>query len=127
MRRSYALDTSALIVHYYKRNLEEVIGNSYVNLHTISEVFYVLCRVEGVDSAARYVREIVGKTGIVPSSKLALVAGQFKCKYRISLADAWTLATAKVEEVPALFGVREREILDVLDRLGEEVEVEFIR
>ena len=126
MQKSYALDTSALIVHYYKRNLKEIIKESYVNLHTLSETFYIICRTEGLEKAAHYIQEIVGTATIVPSHELALTAGQFKCKYRISLADAWTLATAKIKRVPALFGIREREILDILDQLKKEVEVEFL-
>ena len=125
MQKSYALDTSILIVHYYRKNLGEILKKGYVNLHTLSETFYVICRMEGVEEAFRYIEELVKTLKIVPSHELALVAGQFKCKYRISLADAWTLATAKVKNVPALF-VKEKELLDVLDQLREEVSIEFL-
>jgi len=80
---------------------------------------------EGVEEAARYIQEIVKTVKIVPSHELALVAGQFKCKYRISLADAWVLATAKVKNIPALF-VKEKEVLDILDKLKDEVNIEFL-
>ncbi len=125
MRKNYALDTSVLIVHYYRKDLGEILKRGYINLHTLSETFYVICRIEGVEEAARYIQEIVKTAKIVPSHELALVAGQFKCKYRISLADAWVLATAKVKNIPALF-VKEKEVLDILDKLKDEVNIEFL-
>lgn len=126
MQKSYALDTSILIVYYYKRNLSYIIENGFINLHTLSEIFYIICRTEGLDSAVKYVKELLKIVKIVPSSELVYIAGQFKCKYRISLADAWTLATAKVKKVPALFAIKEREIIDIFDELKKEVEIEFL-
>ena len=126
MQGSYAIDTSALIVNYYRGVLEDTLSQSYVNLHILSETFYVICRSEGVDKALKYVQEVAGKARITPSEEIALIAGQFKCKYPISLADAWTLATAKRNGVPALFGVMEREIIDVVEELRKEVKIEFL-
>lgn len=126
MQKSYALDTSILIVHYYKRNLSYIVEKGFINLHTLSEIFYVICRAEGLDNAVKYVKELLKMMKIVPSNELVYIAGQFKCKYRISLADAWTLATAKVKKVPALFAVKEKEIINIFDELKREVEIEFL-
>jgi len=46
--------------------------------------------------------------------------------YRMSLADAQTLVIAKVKKVPALFAVKEKEIIDIFDELKREVEIEFL-
>ncbi|RLE58187.1 MAG: hypothetical protein DRJ32_06900 [Thermoprotei archaeon] len=126
LQRSYALDTSVLIVYYYKRNLDDIIREGYINVVTLSETLYVICRMEGVEEALKYVEKLAKEANLVPSHKLVCIAGQFKCKYRISLSDAWTLATAKVENVPALYAIRKREIIDIIDRLREDVHVEFL-
>jgi len=41
--------------------------------------------------------------------------------YRMSLADAQTLVIAKVKKVPALFAVKEKEIIDIFDELKREL------
>ncbi len=126
--RRYALDTSFLIYHYYKgdeRTLE-LLHNGITNYVTLSEVLYILCRYENLKKALSYIEGIVKSVSIAPSSKISLIAGQFKCKYPIALADCWVLATAKVYRVPSLFAFKEKEIVKHLDLIKKEVEIVFL-
>jgi predicted nucleic acid-binding protein len=124
--KSYAIDTGVLMHHYFKKDLDEILKRSLVNEVTISEVLYVLCRVEGLRNALNFISDIAGKIIVPSSNSTALVAGQFKCKYPIALADCWVLATAKVNGVPALFESREEEIVKRLSKIEQEVEIEFL-
>jgi len=99
---------------------------SSVNEVTVSEALYVLCRVEGFRSALNFISDVARKATIPSLGSIALVAGQFKCKYPIALADCWVLATAKVNGVPALFESREEEIAKRLSEIEQEVEVKFL-
>ena len=126
--KRFALDTSFLIYHYYKGNREtfELLRNGVVNYVTLSEVLYVLCRYENLKKALSYIEEIIKLASIAPSSKVSLIAGQFKCKYPIALADCWVLATAKAYGIPSLFAFKEKEILKHLDLIKKEVEIIFL-
>ncbi len=127
-QKSYALDTSFLIIHKYSPSplTHKLLLKGYLNIVTISETFYVICRRNGVKEAASFIGETLKRAKLVPSGGIALLAGQFKCRYGVSLADCWTLATAKWKNIPALFGVKEKEILKYLDQLIKEVEVTFL-
>jgi len=126
--RKYALDTSFLVYHYYRGNVltERLLSNGIVNYVTLSEVLYILCRYEGLNPALNYIRKVVKLASIAPSSKVSLVAGQFKCKYPISLADCWVLATAKVYGIPSLFAQKEKEIIKHIEAIRSEVEIIFL-
>ncbi|MCD6510742.1 MAG: PIN domain-containing protein [Thermoprotei archaeon] len=126
--KKFALDTSFLIYHYYKGNKKtsELLRNGVINYVTLSEVLYVLCRYENPKEALSYIEEIVKLASIAPSSKVSLIAGQFKCKYPIALADCWVLATAKVYRIPSLFAFKEKEIIKHLDLIKKEVGVVFL-
>lgn len=77
-------------------------------------------------TALNFVMDALKTVRIVPSERVALMAGQFKCKYPISLADCWVLATSKVFNVPALFAFRERELLAYIEDVRRETEVKFL-
>jgi hypothetical protein len=49
-----------------------------------------------------------------------------KCRFPISLAECWALATAKAFDLPCVFAFRESEILKNLEGLRGEVQVNFI-
>ena len=127
-QRSYALDSSFLIYHHYKGDstTNDIIKAGFLNLVALSEALYVICRKEGVVTALDFVKETSKIVKIVPSERIAPMAGQFKCKYPISLADCWVLATSKVFKAPALFAFKEKELLAHIDAVREETEVEFL-
>ncbi|MEM2902695.1 MAG: PIN domain-containing protein [Candidatus Bathyarchaeia archaeon] len=126
--RNYALDSSFLIYHHYKGDAltNDILKAGLLNPVSLSEALYVVCRKEGVATALNFVMDALKTVRIVPSERVALMAGQFKCKYPISLADCWVLATSKVFNVPALFAFRERELLAYIEDVRRETEVKFL-
>jgi hypothetical protein len=98
-----------------------------LNEVTISETLYVICRIDGKVKASDYV-EKCAKTvySIASSEMISPLAGYLKCKFPVSLADCWALATAKAFNLPCLFAFREREILKNLSAINEEVQVKFL-
>jgi len=126
--RNYALDSSFLIYHHYKGDgaTNDILKAGLLNLVALSEALYVICRKEGVATALNFVMEILKVVKVVPSERIAPMAGQFKCKYPVSLADCWVLATSKIFNVPALFAFREKELLTHIDAIRRETEVEFL-
>jgi len=126
--RSYALDSSFLIYHHYKGDdaTNDILKAALLNLVALSEALYVICRKEDVSTALNFVTKISKVVNVVPSERIAPMAGQFKCKYPISLADCWVLATSKVFKVPALFALKEKELVAHIDAIRVEVEVKFL-
>lgn len=92
---SYALDSSVLLYHKYRpsEKTRSLVRAGVLNVVTLSEVLYVICRNEGVAEALAYVERLVEEARLAPPKKVAPVAGQFKCRFPVSLADAWVLAT----------------------------------
>jgi predicted nucleic acid-binding protein len=126
--KSYALDTSFLVYHYYKgdERTNRFFEEGVTNLVTICETLYTICRKEGLQRALDFVKEVSKRVKIIPSERVTPIAGQFKCKYSISLADCWVLATAKIQNIPALFAFKEKELQEHLESLKHEVEVIFL-
>jgi len=126
--RNYVLDSSFLIYHYYKADsaTSDILKGGFLNHVSLSEALYILCRKEGITTTLDFIREILKVIKVVPSERIVLIAGQFKCKYPIALADCWVLATSKVLEAPALFAFKEKELLAHVDAIREEVKVEFL-
>lgn len=127
---SFALDSSVLLFNYFaggSERVRQVLKQGFLNEVTISETFYVICRTDGKEKAESYVEECA-KTArtIAPSDRLSRLAGSMKCKFSISLADCWVLATGIAFKVPCLFGLRETEILKKLDAISHDVEVKFL-
>ncbi|MGQ9722401.1 MAG: PIN domain-containing protein [Candidatus Jordarchaeum sp.] len=106
MQRSYALVTSFLIYLYYLEkndNIWKIVENGFCNLVTLSEMYHVTYRKEGHVGSVKFIEKLIKISKIVPSEELALIVGQFKCKYPISLADCWVLATGKKGLFPHCF------------------------
>lgn len=126
----YALDSSVLLFDYFAgrtKIVDRLLPNGFLNSVSISETLYVICRLDGMQKASDYLAECAGKVGsVVSSERIAPLAGYMKCKFSISLADCWTLATAKSFNVPCLFAIREKEILSNLGVIEREVQIRFL-
>jgi len=127
---SFALDSSVLLFDYFcggSERVRQVLKEALLNDVTIAEMFYVICRTDGEEKAGNYVENCARAVrAIAPSEKLSRVAGSVKCKFSISLADCWVLATGIVFRVPCLFGLREAELLKNLGAISNHVEVKFL-
>ena len=126
----FALDSSVLLFDYFAGGSEtvtELLRESVLNEVTISETLYVICRMDGKEKASDYVEKSAKTVRAIASSEMiAPLAGYMKCKFPVSLADCWALATAKSFNLPCLFALREAEILRNLDAINQEVRVKFL-
>jgi len=96
---------------YYEKILNEGII-PYINTVNLTEVYYVLCRKVGKEKAEEIIKSII-KSGcyeIIGDKPIILkYAAECKCAYLISLADCFSIATAKFLKTKALFR-REEEL-----------------
>jgi len=125
----YALDSSVLLFDYFAGRPEktaELVRNSLLNLVALSEALYIICRIDGIERAQGFMEECAKEATVVPSERVAPLAGHLKCRYPISLADCWTLATGKAFDAPCVFAFRETEIVRNLDLIRQEVMVKFL-
>lgn len=126
-QRKYALDSSILIQKYYVKDqlTQSIIQNGVTNLVALSECYYIICRKENNKAALNYIDELVKTVKIIPTEQIIKIAGQFKCKYPIALADCWTLATAFALKINAIFAFKEKELVKNYDDLSKEVKIDF--
>ncbi|MHA1657883.1 MAG: PIN domain-containing protein [Promethearchaeota archaeon] len=69
----------------------------YANYILKSEIYYVLCRALGKEKAGELLNEIELFLIFEESKNLYELAGQIKCKYSISLADCYSIATGIIQ------------------------------
>lgn len=137
LRGNLALDTGVL-VEYLTASSQGAVVNEYVanmktderihcSLHTISELFYVLCRSKGSKFASDKLKELLESRAVVVHStlELALRTGELKCQRAISLADCAVLATAELARCSAVF-MKEKELEQEISKKRFEVEVLFL-
>lgn len=100
-------DKGKKLEKYMEDNLDEVI----ISELNVEEIKYVICR-KSDEKKAEEVENMLKNSGyftIFPFSRVRGEVYKIKCKYPISLADASSIATAKVLGLSALFR-REKEI-----------------
>lgn len=136
-RDDFALDTSAVVEFIVanspwrdvlKRLLSSALSGAnklYLSTVTLAEVFYVSKRIyEGAgvkepEEASRkfllFLKKHRGMTMVPPDFNIAAEAGKIKSTYRISLADSFVLATAKILGANALFRKAEEEMEPFLE------------
>ncbi|BBG23304.1 tRNA(fMet)-specific endonuclease VapC [Sulfuracidifex tepidarius] len=100
-------DEGKKVENYIEDNLDEVI----INELNVEEIKYVVCK-KSNEKRAEEVENMLKTSGyftIFPFSSIRGEVYKIKCKYPISLADASSVATAKISGLPVLFR-REKEI-----------------
>jgi predicted nucleic acid-binding protein len=107
----YVLDACALIAYYNDEEgsdpVEDVLsealnGDSDILMHRVNlfEVYYDLLRSSGEDETTKAMDSFSGSPIAVVdviTNELMKEAARFKLSYKISVADAFALATAKLE------------------------------
>ena len=139
MRGNTALDTSALIEFLTGTEAGETIKTYFETLKpeettncsilTISEIFYILCRLKGPKFAEEKVNDML-KSQILQvynTTDLAIQTGKIKCKRAISLADCSCIATAKLANAKAVFARKEEELAREMERKPINVEITFLQ
>ncbi len=129
--KSLVVDAGVLIEIAYATKLGEAAARvieespSYTTPYAITELFYVLCRRFSSEFAEEKVTLLLESNyvKVEHSSELCLEAGKIKCERRISLADCYIIALAKMLAGKAMFARREREIQKESDRKPFDVEI----
>jgi len=109
----YVFDTGALALHFaggshgekVKSYFDQVFGGSkegYISEVTMAEYFYKTCQKLGIDVASIRSKSIrQSRIKVTPVDEaVSTIAGELKCKHadRISIADAFAVATAKIKK-----------------------------
>ena len=125
--RRYALDASVLIellagspaARRLAESLAEGRAEAYAARLSLTEAFYVTCRLWGRERAEERINLLLesGVVEIVEDEKLWEYAGDCKCKIPIALGDCYTLATAKLYAAKPLFLRPERELASNIERI----------
>lgn len=125
--KSFALDSSILIQYYYLKDqkTKELIKHGVTNLVALSECYYIICRKEDNQTALKYINELMEDVQIVSTEQIVKIAGQFKCKFSIALADCWTLATAFALKTSAVFAFKESELKKNFQEIIKQVNLRF--
>ncbi|MHA1328045.1 MAG: PIN domain-containing protein [Promethearchaeota archaeon] len=129
------VDTGILIEFFENSKIgikffEEFIKNKKYNRFIMSpltdlELKYIFCRRMGIKNAIELISNFI-KDFFIPSEEmLRNEAAKIKCKYPISIADSYSLAAAKILNVP-LCMKREREILEHFNSLSQEIKIILI-
>jgi len=90
-----------------------------------TELKYILCRQKGYENAIKIVSEFLKGFTIYSEEKLRDEAARLKCNFAISLADCYSLATAKLLDIP-VYMKKEDEIEKVFSELSTLVKIIFI-
>jgi len=138
LRGSLTFDTSTIIEylmgidlgHIVKEYFETLMIDEkvYCSIYAISEVFYVLCRLIGLEYALDKIGVIL-RSGIIEVNntlEMALNAGRLKCERAISIGDCSSIATAMICGSQVVFARREREIVDEMDKKPFDINVLFL-
>ena len=132
LRGDITLDASALIEYLMGTELGRILKEYfetlkagekvYCSLYTISEIFYVICRLKGLKFAMLNSRMIE----VNNTERMALEAGRLKCERAISLGDCSCIATAKITRSKAVFARREKELKKEMKKRPFNVEIIFL-
>jgi hypothetical protein len=121
--KNVVLDTSIFIAYLVGENssiislLDHYIFNIksdielYGNVLLKSEIYYIICRMKGIDKADMILKKVDELIYTVEGSNLVHIAGKIKCKYPITLSDCYSIATSIVRNCPAFF-LKEKELSD---------------
>lgn len=130
--KALVLDTGVLIEYFktkedkLKQLLRETIFTEeseiklYVNYLLKSEIFYILCRAIGEETAKETLKEMELFLNIEETRNLHELAGQIKCKFSISLVDCYSIATGILQNCPIIFLTEAELTEDVIERINKE-------
>lgn len=132
------LDTSAIIEYLTGTELGSIIKEYFetlkaqekvhCSLYSISEIFYVLCRLKGLKYAVEKINAMLNSQVIEINNteEMALEAGKLKCDRAISIGDCSCIATAKITKSRPVFSQGEKELVNEMKRKPFAVEILFL-
>lgn len=103
-------------------------AQAYASEINLTEAEYVLCRKLGVEAAKSKVESLRNSNYLLvaDTERVSRVAAEIKCARALSLADCYTIATAKVTGSKALFAFRERDLQREMKKRAYDVELTFL-
>jgi len=138
LRGNTALDSSALIEYLMGTKAGETIKEYFETLKpeetancsilTISEIFYILCRLRGAKFAENKMNDML-KSQILEvynTTDFAIETGKIKCERAISMADCSCIATGRLANAKAVFARKEEELIREMERKPFDVEIVFL-
>ena len=110
-----------------KAILEEKIF-PHVSPVTLTEALYILCRHVGWNLASKKVTNLVNSGYFIIEDVENIIenSARYKCERKISLADCFTLGLAKYLSAPALFAVKEKEIINEEKKKPFDIHILFL-
>lgn len=132
------LDTSAIIEYLMGTELGSIIKEYFetlkaeekvhCSLYSISEIFYVLCRLKGLKYAVEKINAMLSSQVIEINNteEMALEAGKLKCERAISIGDCSCIATAQITKSRSVFSQGEKELVNEMKRKTFAVEILFL-
>jgi len=138
LRGNTTLDTSAIIEYLMGTELGRIIKEYletlkpeekiHCSLYTISEVFYVVCRLKGLEYAVEKMNMMLNSQVIEVNNtaEMALETGRLKCERAISIGACSCIATAKITRSPAVFAQKEKELVNEMKKKPFDVEILFL-
>lgn len=132
---SIVVDTSVLLeflegtplgkILFQKILSDSQIQEFYIAPIVDTELKYILSRRKGYENAIKITSEFLKDFTIYSEEKLRDEAAHLKCNFAISLADCYSLATAKLLDIP-IYMKKEDEIEKVFSELSILVKINFI-
>lgn len=120
------LDETQLGENFFQKVLSIThIQEFYISPLVDTELKYILCRQKGYEDAIKITSEFLKDFTIYSEEKLRDEAAHLKCNFAISLADCYSLATAKLLDIP-VYMKKEDEIEKVFSELSNLVNIKFI-
>jgi len=124
---SIVVDTSVLMEILDETQLGEIFFHKVLSITHIQEFYisplvdtelkYILCRQKGYENGIKITSEFLKDFTIYSEEKLRDEAAHLKCNFAISLADCYSLATAKLLDIP-VYMKKEDEIEKVFSELS---------
>ena len=120
------LDETQLGENFFQKVLSIThIQEFYISPLVDTELKYILCRQKGYEDAIKITSEFLKDFTIYSEEKLRDEAAHLKCNFAISLADCYSLATAKLLDIP-VYMKKEDEIEKVFSEISTLVNIKFI-
>ena len=134
-KNAIVIDTSSLIeilenTKMGKNFFEIIFEKSDIERYLLSplvetELKYIFCRKYNFNEANNKINEFLKNFIIWKEELLRNEAAKLKCKYYISLADCYSIALGKMEDIP-VYIKKEREIEKIIKKLSIEVKINYI-
>ncbi|MGQ9469448.1 MAG: PIN domain-containing protein [Nitrososphaerales archaeon] len=137
LQGNLTLDTSVMVEYLIGSKLGEKVRDyfanlkpderAYCSLYTLSEIFYIMCRLKGKKFAHEKIDQMLlsNMISIHSSIELAMKTGELKCERAISLADCSSIATAVITNTKVVF-TEEEELKREIARKPFELEIIFL-